>query len=465
MALGYLEAAVTQQLGARVEVDQRIYELESVRRREIDMSAMAAEIIADGPTVVGISWYCWNHRLMQDLARILRAVAPDCLLVVGGPEAGTIADAELAAFPVGTLFVIGEGEMTFAEVIGDVLGFGGIPDALRPGTARVDSAGRVTRTAGHAVAIPLGRLPSPVLVQTLHDASSNWLPSYATTRGCVFRCSFCAWQDGFREREFDLDTVRRELDVLAERNYDRIWITDAIFGRDESRGLEILHRLQQWPSATRFAVELHAKYLSERLADELAKVPLAWAAVGIQSLAPDVLRLTRRSPYTDQLMESVTLLYERLPDRSAIHLDLIFGLPRQTVDDCFSTVDLLLAAFPEATIFTGMLQVIAGTAFESLSGEPGWVVLPPEGDFEVVATPELGQPEMTRLRDLNVGLDAHLLRRSATPGAEPAVSAVKLEALGRALRQTPFAQHPVYGRRERFDLAQVDAWSAGLSRA
>jgi anaerobic magnesium-protoporphyrin IX monomethyl ester cyclase len=423
---------------------------------------MAAEILADSPSVIGLSWYCWNHRLMQDLARVLRAVAPNCLLVVGGPEAGTIMDAELAAFPDGTLFVLGEGELTFVEIVGAVIESGGIPDPLWPGTARVDGASGIMRAAGRGASAPPDQLPSPVLTQTLHDASSNWLPSYATTRGCVFKCSFCAWQDGFREREFDLDRVRHELDVLAERDYDRIWITDTIFGRDDSRGVEILRKLQQWPSATRFAVELHAKYLSERLADELAKVPLAWAAVGIQSLAPDVLRLTRRSTHTDQLLESVSRLYSRLPDRSAIHLDIIFGLPRQTVEDCFSTVDLLLAAFPDATIFTGMLQVLAGTAFESLLTEPGWVVLPPEGDFEVVGTPELGQLEMTRLRDLNVGLDAHLLRRLALPEGDRATSAVQLEALGRALRDTPFAHHPVYGRRERFEAAQIDTWLAGL---
>jgi radical SAM superfamily enzyme YgiQ (UPF0313 family) len=100
---------------------------------------------------------------------------------------------------------------------------------------------------------------------------------------------FFCWRDGFREREFDLDTVLRELDLLSERGYDRIWITDTIFGRNEPRTMEILRQLQEWPTKTRFAVELHAKYLSQELADELARIPLAWAAVGIQSLAAGVL--------------------------------------------------------------------------------------------------------------------------------------------------------------------------------
>ena len=274
----------------------------------------------------------------------------------------------------------------------------------------------------------------------------------------MYQCSFCAWQDGFREREFDLKTVMGELDRLAECGYDRIWITDTIFGRNEPRALQILRHMQEWPTPTRFAVELHAKYLSDRLARALAEVRLAWAAVGIQSLAPNVLKLTRRSPYTEQLLAAVGRLYQVIPDRSAIHLDIIFGLPQQTVEDCFQTVDLLLEAFPEATIFTGMLQVIPGTVFESLRWEAGWTVLPPEGDFEVAATPELGIDEMSRIRDLSAGLDAYLIGRADRPCRAIGVSAADLEALGRSMRGSGFAAHPVYGRRERYTGEQVRQW-------
>jgi radical SAM superfamily enzyme YgiQ (UPF0313 family) len=339
LGLAYLEASLAAYFGSRLQIEQSIHDLSRVRHGEADMGTLIARVTAGDPVLIGFSWYCWNHRLIQDLAQMARRLCPRTPIVVGGPEAGTIDDAELERFPEGTIFVVGEGEAILPAIIERVLA--GEPVDLLPGTARRDASGILRATRPQA-AIQPSRIASPLLAGTLKDAASAWLPSYATTRGCVFKCSFCAWQDGFREREFDLDVVLRELDLLAERAYERIWFTDTIFGRNEARYLTILQRMQQWPTATRFAVELHAKYLSSRLAAELAKVPLAWAAVGIQSLAPDVLRLTRRSPDAERLLTAVGALYAACPDRSAIHLDIIFGLPRQTLDDCFETVDLLL---------------------------------------------------------------------------------------------------------------------------
>lgn len=456
LGLAYLDAALSAHFGGRLRVEQSIHDLDAIHRREIDLGALAAHILSDEPLAVGFSWYCWNHRLIQDLARLVRSLSPRCQIVIGGPETRTINDAELMAFPEGTVFVFGEGEAALRVLVEQMLD--GSTAEMPAGTARRDAQGLI-RSPRRSAALATSQIVSPVLSGTLRQSTADWLPSYATTRGCVFKCSFCAWQDGFREREFDLDMVMRELDTLASQEYRIIWITDTIFGRNEPRGLEIVRRLQRWPSDTQFAVELHAKYLSERLCAELSKVRLAWAAIGIQSLAPGVLRLTRRSPYTEQLFESAQRLYRQLEDRSVLHLDIIFGLPGQTLDDCFETVDLLLETFPEATIFTGMLQVVPGTDFEKLRHEPGWVVLPPEGDFEVAATPDIGPAEMARIRDLAAGLDAHVICRDTRGSTASVVTAEGFEKIGRSLRGTAFGRHPVYGRRENFTAAQVREWT------
>lgn len=455
LGLAYLECALHDRMGGRADVEQLIFDSADVRGQTELAAAITAAACDGEPDVIGLSWYCWSHQLMQDVARQVATRLPGCRLVVGGPEALTIDEAQLLMFPTGTVFSFGEGEHVLADLV-EAIASG--EDALPEGTGCHDGR-QVVRANRAARSVVLDEIPSPVLTGTLRPASTNWLPSYTTGRGCVYSCSFCGWHDGRGQRTFSLARVLDELDVLADAGYDRVWITDTIFGRHEERALAVLEHLERWPGHTRFAVELHARFLSERLADGLARIPLAWAAIGIQSLAPGVLRLTRRSPRTDELIAAVRRLYDRLKDRAAIHLDLIFGLPDQTLEDCYATIDTLLEQFPDATLFTSMLQVLPGTEFEALRGQPGWVVLPPARDCEVLTTPHLDAADAARLRHAMIGLDAHTVVRSAAGSSLPGsqVSARQLERLGASLDGTDFAAHPPYGRRERFGASDVTA--------
>jgi hypothetical protein len=83
------------------------------------------------------------------------------------------------------------------------------------------------------------------------------------------------------------------------------------------------------------------------------------------------------------------------------------------------------------------------------------VVLPPEADFEVAATPDLGVSEMQDVRDLAAGLDAWVIGRGHHREGQQKASAAGLARLGRSLRGTQFWAHPIYGRRERFTASAV----------
>ena len=70
---------------------------------------LASQIVEARPHVVGFSVYLWNVRLVEAVARILRAVVPHVRLVAGGPEMTT-------DYPSAALFdavIVGEGEIAF----------------------------------------------------------------------------------------------------------------------------------------------------------------------------------------------------------------------------------------------------------------------------------------------------------------------------------------------------------------
>ncbi|MEV4315593.1 B12-binding domain-containing radical SAM protein [Actinocrispum sp. NPDC049592] len=464
LALGSLDAILSERFGTTVAVDQLIYDIDDLRFRRLDPALPIAEIMRDTPHVVGLSWYTWNHGFMQHVARSVSQRMPGTTLVVGGPETRTVFENDLTALPDGTILVFGEGEQTMCEIIERIQKDGGVLD-LPPGTGRV-TGGAIERSERISTPLPLDQLPSPLLTGHLKDPPSTRMPSYATTRGCIYRCSFCAWQDGMSERQFPLDRVFEELDALAAKAYDMIWFTDTIFGRDESRGLAIIERLRKWPPNTHFGFELHAQFLTPRLADGVASLPLDFAAIGVQSLAPDVLKATKRSPKTTKLTDALDLLYERFPEKRKLHIDLIFGLPEQTLADCLHGVDVLLTRYPEATLYCSVLQLIPGTAFEYLRQRPGWVTQPHDGDFEVVETPTLTGADFERIRDLLVGLELLSVARDA---ADPKLrlTAEQAESIGWQLRGTRFYLCPTGFRHETIPWSEVgeDAQQALLSVA
>ncbi|SDZ35682.1 Radical SAM superfamily enzyme YgiQ, UPF0313 family [Amycolatopsis xylanica] len=453
-ALAFLAATVDQQFQGMATVEQLIYDSEDVRNRGFDVSLAISDIVKDGPDIIGLSWYSWNDALVRHIAKLVTELLPDAALIVGGPQTRTAFEPDLMTLPAGTVLVFGEGEQTFCQLIDAVLAEDTL-SRLPEGSGLVTGEG-IRRGKPRTQAIPLQSLPSPILTGHFHEPNGRRLPSYSTTRGCVFRCSFCAWHDNLNERLFPLDKVLAELDVIAGKNYEMVWFTDTIFGRDVERGLAILKHLEGWGGRTKFGFEMHAQFLDPALVEGIARLPIDFAAIGVQSLAPGVLRLSKRSPKTQKLHDAIDLLYRRMPDRGTVHIDLIFGMPEQTLDDCLQSVSELLEKYPDATLFCSMLQLIPGTAFERYRQEPGWVCLSPEGDYEVVSTPTLQGDDLLRLRDLLVGLDAMwIARRDDDAGLR--LSAEQAETVGKALRGSRFHNCPTAYRQGLMTWKDVEA--------
>ena len=89
----------------------RLAETAAILESDLDITPLqlASQIAEARPRVVGFSVYLWNVRLVEAVARILRAIAPHIRLVAGGPEM-------TAGYPSAALFdavIVGEGESAF----------------------------------------------------------------------------------------------------------------------------------------------------------------------------------------------------------------------------------------------------------------------------------------------------------------------------------------------------------------
>jgi radical SAM superfamily enzyme YgiQ (UPF0313 family) len=171
------------------------------------------------PDVVGITAYTVHVNLVRRLFEQIRRWNPQVLTVVGGHHATVVPEDFLC--PSIDLVVIGEGVFAFKEIItrferGER--FDGLPGvALAQGD-------RLVRTEGQ-VAVDLDAFPFPdrgLTAKYRKQYYSEWmkpLASIRTSKGCPYRCNFCAlWKiAGGRYLRRNPERVVEELATIDEK--------------------------------------------------------------------------------------------------------------------------------------------------------------------------------------------------------------------------------------------------------
>src|SRR5580765_1840462 len=87
-----------------------------------NFSAMGPErvreiLLAERPDIVVLSTFTFNRSASLDLARIVKRVLPDALVVLGGPHPTHAGPALLASHPEVDLCVLREGELTMQKLV------------------------------------------------------------------------------------------------------------------------------------------------------------------------------------------------------------------------------------------------------------------------------------------------------------------------------------------------------------
>lgn len=92
-----------------------------VELAEYTINQTVEEILADlyerKPEAVAFSCYIWNWKMMQEVISELHQVRPELPIWLGGPEVSYHAEEVLEQFPFLTGVMVGEGEVTFSELL------------------------------------------------------------------------------------------------------------------------------------------------------------------------------------------------------------------------------------------------------------------------------------------------------------------------------------------------------------
>jgi hypothetical protein len=315
--------------------------------------------------VAGFSFYTWNAAEFLALARSLKELCPELLIVAGGPHVQQAED--YLGFEAVDLVVLGEGEITFQQFL-DCAGPADWPQI--DGLAYL-AAGELTITGARQRCRELDLLPSPLEVLELTDADGQPLYesiSYETSRGCPFRCAFCEWGTGAigsKMYQWSMARIRQDWEKIAAAGIRDIWLADSNFGAlkqdlDKARLIVDLKRRTGLPLS--FATSWSKKH--SRQVQEIALLLhrhqlLPHYQLALQTLTPEALRLSNRDNMSSNQYQPIA---KRMSEQGVpIAAELIWGLPGDNLADFERNLDTLLATFPNINIFGYTL--LPGTEF------------------------------------------------------------------------------------------------------
>lgn len=288
--------------------------------------------------IVGISTYVWNHQYNYALARRIKELNPQCLIIAGGPEIA-IADMDLfVKHPWMDAAVKMEGEIVFAKILqnngADLTNISGLVVNVNGQSVDTGDSERIGN---------LDVLPSPYLTGLFDDLLKNnpdvtWNATLETNRGCPYQCTFCDWGSLTynKVKQFDLDRVFQELEWIGQ-HCGFVTITDANFGMFVERDNAIVSKLievqRRWNKITNFSMTW-AKNQKNEVVDIVRRLinesPTAsqGLTVSVQSMDEGVLDIIKRKNLDQHKIQEIFSLCDRY--NIPVHTEIILGLPGET---------------------------------------------------------------------------------------------------------------------------------------
>jgi anaerobic magnesium-protoporphyrin IX monomethyl ester cyclase len=184
----------------------------------------------------------------------------------------------------------------------------------------------------------------------------------ATTRGCPFKCNWCAKPIyGNRYNTRSPQNVVAELKMLKEKfNFDHIWFCDDIFGLKPGWVHEFADCLEKENIQFRFKIQARADLLlQENYIKDLALAGCENIWMGAESGSQKILDAMDKGTTVTQIYEATGLL-----KKNNIHPSFFiqFGYPGETKDDIMKTIRMINQLVPHE-IGISVSYPLPGTAF------------------------------------------------------------------------------------------------------
>lgn len=339
-----------------------------------DLDEQVKAILDSQPQIVGFSATTSSFPDAAHIAKKIKEHARHIKTVCGGVHVSALQGELLDAYPDFDFLCAGEGELTMAELAGDMdpAEIAGL--IWRQGTRVVENQLRIQIA-------DLDSLPFPAYEKLRGFPRDYHLPLFSyvntpgatmiTSRGCMYQCSYCdrsVFRKGFRYNSAlyiyeHMKYLRRTFGVR------HINIYDDLFTADRARIIDLCEKLARHPLGIHFNCAVRVGHTDDELLKMLKDAGCLMVSLGIESADPQILARHKSGVSLEEVGDTVRRIKTAGLRAKGLFM---MGLPGETEASIRRTSDFIISLG---------LDDMNMSKFTPFPGAPLWSVVREEGTF------------------------------------------------------------------------------------
>jgi len=358
-------------------------------------SEIAGELTRSKASVFGFSVYTWNASSVIETVRLMKKQNPDLQFIAGGPQVTAVPD-EFRKTGLFNLIVEGEGEAA-------------VPAWLQNQEQTEPAIFDFEKSSS-----PYQRLLSEKKYKGL---------LWEVSRGCPYNCAFCYESRGSKSiKEIPQQRQILELKLFREKEIEKIWVLDPTFNHNKKHAEDVLQRIIKYNPEAHYTFEIRAELMNEPLCSQFSELS-ASLQIGLQSTDKQVLKSVNRSLDAGKFLQKCRMMSSW---GLTYGIDLIYGLPFDTIKKFLKSVDYAVDAGPN-NIDIFPLSVLPGTELANKIEE--WE-LNNEGfpSYTVTGNSHFPAADLKRAAEITHGCNELYNKEQAFPWFRTVLKALKVPA-------------------------------------
>ncbi len=350
---------------------------------------IASKLTGTGAEVIAFSCYTWNAEAVLQTAALIRKNNPGTIMIAGGSQV-TAAPDDFAGSSLFNFIVTGEGEKAVQQILSN----------LPAEKAEIEKlAVESVNILIHSDTADFSSSVSPY--PSLLSAKSRYKGVlWEITRGCPYNCSFCYEAGGEKGiRQISPTRIKEELEFFRSLKVKKIWVLDPTFNFKSSEAAEILRLIIETYPDAEYTFEIRVELMTLELCELFSELDCS-LQIGLQSTDAEVLKLANRKLDVEKFISNCLMMSDY---GLRFGIDLIYGLPGDSIDRFIESVDFAVSAMPN-NIDIFPLSILPGTKLSTQTQDFG-IQHTGFPDYRITGSETFSAEDLSKADELTAVLD------------------------------------------------------------